>query len=848
MSKVITCLKCTSKFTSQIITEDKDFKALCPKCLINFATDENLSSMEMDDEESQPAQITDVKGKDSEILPSNTQLGQYRIIEVIGRGGMGIVYKAVDETLNRIVAIKLLPSELLQRKEFKERFIREAQITSKLTHPNIVPIYEINKVLLSIGQQQVEQYYIVMQYIEGASLETYLSTEGTDQRINLYQLLKIFKEVGRAVHFAHQHGIIHRDLKPTNIMITETKDDKGNITFTPYVTDFGLAKLICEQDKKITASGIIAGTPIYMSPEQVQGSLEIDGRSDVYSLGATLYELVTNKPPFRGKNSMDVVLKVINHEPVSPRRINPKIPKEIEIIIQKAMNKTSCNRYSSACEFADDIDRFLTHEPIRARPISLGYRLIKKIRKYPAIAVAILIVVLTILIGFVVINLQHKQAQQDINALEKLNSLWIKMVLTKGELYKGGGELLQIWKQLQERINEINLFINEQPLIAQGYYVRAQGKIYFQDYQGAEEDLKNALKLNPNLSHAWASLGRVYVEQFVLGLSGYSHPDRERRKQATKLLDKAVGAISQINNDSSQNALTKTDEEVVNETVIKAFRACFILSDVATAQKIIEDALEQVKSEEYYNWLGILSKESNQAIEYQTKAIQRMPFYAKAYYDRGIAKSKLGNYQDAINDFNQAIKINPQWTQVYLNWGMANVKLGNYQNGIDNCNQALQINPNCLEIYYYRGLIKTKLEDYQGAIYDYNYIIKLNHDYVDAYVDRGCAREKLSDFRGALDDYSHAIKIDPEDAKVYVNRAALRGNTGDSMGAYDDLTQAINVDPNYAKAYFSRGYVYYHLEQWTNAIVDWEKAIRLNQDFANELTPLLKETRGKIKR
>lgn len=302
--------------------------------------------------------------------------GRYQIIEELGQGGAGRVYKAYDQQLNRTVALKVLLSGGKARPQDVERFLREAKATAQLHHPNIVTIYDI-------ANENGENYF-TMEFVAGSSLQS-LSSKG---HVTITQAVDIMSKVCDAIHYAHSQGVIHRDIKPANIMLDKDKQ--------PKVMDFGLAKL-ARESKKLSKSGAVLGTLQYMAPEQAEGYAKlIDARTDVYALGATLYELVTGRPPVTG-SSYEILYKIVHADPVVPSQINPRVPKDLENIILKALQKQKDKRYSSAAELRDDLDRFRQGNPVLARPLSLYERLIRWGRRERWVCLVTALVLLAIL-------------------------------------------------------------------------------------------------------------------------------------------------------------------------------------------------------------------------------------------------------------------------------------------------------------------------------------------------------------------------------------------------------------------------------------------------------------------
>src|SRR5437899_7460806 len=279
------------------------------------------------------------------------ELGDYELLEEIGRGGQGVVFRARQKSLNRIVALKVIGLGQWASKAHLKRFRREAEAAASLEHPGIVPIHEVS--------ERDGSCYFSMKFIEGGQLDEIVRREPMPPR----RAAELIAKVARTVHYAHEHGILHRDIKPGNILL----DAKGE----PHLTDFGLARLV-ESESTVTRTMEVLGTPSYMAPEQAVGNnAAISSVTDVYGLGAVLYQLLTGQPPFAGGTTYETIKLLLDTEPRQPRQLNPKIDRDLSTICLKCLEKDLKRRYSSALALAEDLEHWLKHEPIQARHIGI---------------------------------------------------------------------------------------------------------------------------------------------------------------------------------------------------------------------------------------------------------------------------------------------------------------------------------------------------------------------------------------------------------------------------------------------------------------------------------------------
>lgn len=327
------------------------------------------------------------------------QFGDYVLLQEVARGGMGVVWKARQVPLNRTVAVKMMLSGTFASPESLRRFRSEAEAAASLQHPNIVAIHEI-------GEQDGQPFFS-MDYVDGQNLAQLVR----DRPLPFRQGAACLKTIAEAVHYAHEHQILHRDLKPSNILI----DEAGQ----PHVTDFGLAKRLTA-DADITHSGQVLGSPNYLPPEQAEGRQgDVGPASDIYSLGAILYCLLTGRAPFQAETVADTLKLVSTADPVPPRLLNPSVPKDLETICLKCLEKEIPRRYATARELADELGRFLGNEPIRARPLGPLGKTARWRRRNPGVAAALLALLLVFLIGFAGVTWEWQRAQTEMRRAER---------------------------------------------------------------------------------------------------------------------------------------------------------------------------------------------------------------------------------------------------------------------------------------------------------------------------------------------------------------------------------------------------------------------------------------------
>jgi eukaryotic-like serine/threonine-protein kinase len=531
---------------------------------------------------------------------------RYKIVHFLGEGGMGRVYKALDPNLNRYVAIKFIRGDAAQ---LAQRFLQEARAQAKVEHEHICKIYEVGEV--------EGKLYIAMQYIEGKNLAQ------ISKELTIEQKVKAMKEVAEAVHAAHRIGLIHRDIKPANVMME--KKEEG---WHPYVMDFGLAK---EMDAAgFTVSGMVVGTPWYMAPEQAMPhSGSLDRRTDVYSLGATLYELLAGKAPFAETPGIEVILKVIHDDPTALNRVDKNIPVDLETIVMKCMEKEMNRRYDSARALAEDLQRYLDGDVIQARPSTIVYRLSKKARKHKAL-VAVTLVAMVLILALIGYALYTKWQSYEQANLAHHFGLEIKEAETIMRLAAmlPMHDITRERHQVVEKIQQIESDMKEAGSIAYGpgSYDIGKGYLMLHDYYSAERYLQQA----------WDN--------------GYREPD------VAYALGKVMGARYQEELIRIEQEYSKSQQKEEKLKLGKKYREPALIFLKLAQGKVGMEAPEYLQA-----LLAFYEKNYDAALKKVDRALQRVPWLYEAMVLKGDMHVAMGNekrleenYDEAMNEYNFA--------------------------------------------------------------------------------------------------------------------------------------------------------------------------------------------------
>ncbi|QDV45091.1 Serine/threonine-protein kinase PrkC [Stieleria neptunia] len=619
---------------------------------------------------------------------SDRVLGDFRLMDEIGRGGMGVVYRARQISLDRMVAIKLLPFASVLDAQQIARFKNEAHAAAGLHHPNIVPIH-------TVGSTRGVHYY-AMQFIDGQSMDAVIA-DHREHRIkpDVHEVVRLGIAVADALHAAHQTGVIHRDVKPSNLML----DHEGKV----WVTDFGLA--LCQTDASLTKTGDVVGTMKYMSPEQARGeSAIVDGRTDVFSLGVTMYEMLCLQPAFGGDNAPAVLRQIDGHEAPLLRTIRRDIPPDLETVISKSMSKTRDGRYDTAADFAEDLRRVLCGEPTVARPPTLLDRVSWWANKHRSAVVASVLIGLLALLGLVASNAMIAAAKRESDAstiMWKESEAESRAAVDRlgaqtAELLADIPSASEVRRQLlQETLAYYQSFVQratDDPELVEDIAV-TYGKIgSLQSEIGLSREAAQSLRqskdlferlsiadpTNETLSSALATCQNNLA--LVQEKAGDYATAKQLYEQAIAIGERLVSAEPNDPDRQSDLSLSLNNLGLLlhsigqSERSEAAFRRSIeIIETIDESQWSSE--LDQQLASTYHNLSGLLSKsEPFQAIEFARAALKKQmveltkdksnPKVASAVAQTlsslGTAQSDAGDLPAAIDSYSQAVDINRQ--------------------------------------------------------------------------------------------------------------------------------------------------------------------------------------------
>jgi serine/threonine protein kinase/tetratricopeptide (TPR) repeat protein len=788
----------------------------------------------------------------------------YDILEELGRGGMGVVYKARDRRLQRLVALKMVLAGSHVGQAGLARFRAEAEAVAKLLHSNIVQIYET-------GEHEGRPYFS-LEYVDGGNLAQRMVESPLTPRA----AAKLVETLARTMDVAHQRGIVHRDLKPANILLAnidsqstivrDRETDSGSLPANhwsrqtvPKIADFGLAKRV-DEDSSQTQSGTILGTPSYMAPEQAGGkNREIGPASDTYSLGAILYEMLTGRPPFKAGSPIDTVRQVIEQDPVPPRQFEPRVPLDLETICLKCLEKDPAKRFAAAAELADDLRRFVHDEPIHARPTPAWERAWKwgKRRKT---TVALLAVCASALIGGVLFIIWHNvslQGKLDV-ALEQQRLMReaeqiareekrVSLVREEGrKLFDSArvGVAARDWSSARLDLEKAMTTlagasgVEDLKNPASALLERVKGELSveadrrssqsrFQQFKKNRDEalflgtLYTGMDLAANLEAARTSV------RHALAVYRVAPEDSSRPTLDAHLSDLEKAAVS---SDCAQLLLILAETQAQSAYDLKPprkderLRNALALLDHACALGAPARALEMRRSR-YLAMLG-----NHKAAAAAEKSAQAAPLVD--VLDHFLTADELYRREDfpaAIKEFDRVLEAKPGhfWAQ-YIN-AICLLRQGRPAEARTLLSACLAERSDFVWLYLLRGFAQYELQAWGAANADFEKAEKLPLDTNASYVlcvNRGLLRVKQDRCNDAVADLKSAIEKKPKAYQAYVNLASAYRTLKKSDLALEQLNRAVALEPALAHLYRLRARLYAETDQPVMAIADFNRAIQ----------------------
>lgn len=804
----------------------------------------------------------------------------HEIVEVIGRGGMGVVYRANDLCLRRVVAVKTLLSGVPKGPRELERFLREAQAAAGLTHPNIVQVHEV-------GNRDGVPYF-TMEYVDGGSLAEWLEAAPR----SAMECAALVATLADAVEFAHRGGIVHRDLKPSNVLLTADG--------IPKIVDFGVAfRLDC--DPGLTATQSPVGTPSYMAPEQARSETGAIGpRSDVYALGAILYQALTGRPPFRAETSVETLRQVLHDEPVAPSSFDPRLRRDLETICLKCLEKDPDRRYGSAAELAAELRRFLRNEPIRARPAGRIERLYKWSRRHPARAALVSAVIVVVAAGMGAASwlkwrttALEQAVQVDLERASDLGTRgdWngARAALDRATARLDTFGCSELRSSVQRVTQELDLVarldairVNRSTLPGSDQEFRASWERADREYERAFRDAGIGGPGDELATFAARVEGSTVRDAVIRSLDDWAvcvDGDDARREwllAAARLADPDPTGWR----DRVRNAATWLDESVLTEltrTAPESGASTPLL--LALADRLARSGgdpapflaqLQQRHPDDYFvnQQLGVVlgSRGDEEGVRYLQASLALRPDSPIAWIHLGVALGQSGRLDESIRHLERALVMRPDSALAFANLGNAYTSARRFDDAIEAFDAALRIEPAGVSSRHNYGRMLLEIGRVDDAIAALTEAVELDPGYVEGRSALGHALHQANRPHEAIEQLRAAVALDPnhpgannnlarslaaigreEEAIEYYFRAAelaphdavIRANLGNQLLRVDrdleartQLEIAVESDPTLAKAHQGLGIVLGELGEYRAAIEAFETARALAPDLA----------------
>jgi len=767
------------------------------------------------------------------------RLGDFEVLSLIGTGGMGAVFLARQISLDRDVALKVISDIRGARGKSLERFKREAKVLAKISHPNIVPIYEV-------GEQGPYSYF-AMEHVAGVSLDKILSsirkahpdekasdvmTECLEAQIGIYAekevdsgsgaeidtdyivaISRIIVSIASALEYAHNKSILHRDIKPSNILIASDG--------TAKLVDFGLARAQTQQT--ITISGEFFGTPSYVSPEQIRKPETVDCRSDVYSLAATYYECLTLHPPFEGDTVNETLTRVVSRPAVPPKKYCPRLSADFNTVLLHALEKLPDDRYRSAADLAADIKNVLDFRPITAKRPSITRRTYKALRRNPLKIAIIGISISLIVLGYVLSSLYLQE----------------RKITAAGRLYADGISKIAE-KKYAEALECFMVALEKDPTHVQAAWLAASCCQDLDDHEGAIRLYKRALENDPKCARAYQGLGDAYrvlgehekaiefyrqsivIEPNSLAAHGNLAMSYEARGEYAEAIESYKCVLS-IDPDHEGTLLRLAGCYHSSKHYTEAEEACRKLLRLKPNDPVVYGMLASAQKE-----CGAL----DDAVKSYERAVDIDPNFSSMYFAMGVYYQEANRHEEAIEPYRMAVQSDPNNTDYKLALAGAYQICERYQEAIASYKRYLDAEPNDAATYRRLGYCLSKSKRYDEALKAYGRSIELEPGNATGYSSLGWCYWELGQYEHAIKHSEEALRLDPADLQTLGCLGASYQRLGDNDRCIEFCKTALEIDPNYYSAYSHLGGAYMGKGMHQEAINATEKYLTFDPNYS----------------
>jgi tetratricopeptide (TPR) repeat protein len=790
----------------------------------------------------------------------------YEILNELGQGGMGVVYRARQLNLKRLVALKVVRSGIHASALELARFRTEAEAVARLQHPNIVHIYEV-------GEHHGVPY-LCLELIAGASLDRVAN----GQPLPVVQAAQTVQTLARAMHHAHQQGIVHRDLKPSNVLFDNSVEPPA-----PKIADFGLAKL-ADGGPGQTRTATVLGTPSYMAPEQARGNA-VGPPADIYALGAVLYELLTGRPPFQGVNAATVLEQTRHAEPEPPRRLQPQVPRDLETICLKCLEKAPGRRYASAEELADDLGRFLAHQPIRARRAAVWDRLLKWARRRPAVAGVTAVLGLAMAV-FAALDLRHQgdleaadqsARRQEADHVHKARARYQDFLRQRDDALFQGMRGLLFPAADAPRTAQATRQTVRQALAVVKMEVDSGTELVLDPYWTDAEKAEVAAgccRLLLVLADAVALDGRPQDALALVERAGKLVPPTRayhlRRARLLLLAGDETAAARAAAQAAAVQPAAAIDFILLGED-------CYQRGDAAQACQHFQRALLLDPGDFWSQYfVAVCQLKLGRPAEAEAglhKCLAKRPAFPWTHVLCGLVHEQLNAFEAAEKDFQAALRLGPDAEAQYVihvTRGLMRFRRQQWDQAAGDLRQAIALKPErfhahvslarvyqaqkrwddssaefeltsrlaapaevVAECHAERSRILYCTRKYQDALEAAEAVLKVVPTFAEGHQRRAFALLALKHFADAVKSFDQYLALGGKaDADFYRGRGQARMQLGDFLGAKDDYSRGLDLAVD-AELLAHRGWAYFFADAWKPALRDFDEAIRIDAKSAD---------------